>query len=208
LLLLATFAAVLFLWGVYPLLFRRSETQMGGSHWRPAACVGVVSLALAVVVPAVLLGVRSEPSRFTLQGTLWCLVAGTALGGGGLAIVAALALGGRPAYILPLVFAAAPLVATSAATAGASDAGRPGAAFLAGLILAVSGTAMVLGFAPRGRRRKAKTRRKRPAKAEPPQGAAAGLAEVPAEKPADAPPAATSNGPPQPPSPSEGRPAQ
>jgi hypothetical protein len=119
-------------------------------------------------------------------------------------MVAALVSGGKPVYVMPLVFAGAPLVNTFAVTARSSGEARPGALFLAGLILVISGSVMVLAFAPRGSRRKAKPSRKRPGKEKPVEKPvqetvekpAQDPIENPAEKPAEKPPKATPEGPP------------
>jgi hypothetical protein len=187
LLVLVALSAVLLCWGAYPPLIHRGETRMGGSRWRPTVCVGLAYLALAACVPALLLGVWNEPSQFTLPGTLWSLAAGTAAAAGGLAIVAALVSGGKPVYVMPLVFAGAPLVNTFAVTARASGDAQPSAAFLAGLILVISGSVMVLAFAPRASRRKAKPSRKRPGKEKPVEKAIEKPVEEPVEKPIEKP---------------------
>lgn len=208
LLVLVALGAVLLCWGAYPPLIHRGETRMGGSRWRPTVCVGLAYVALAVCVPALLLGVWNEPSQFTLPGTLWSLAAGSAAAAGGLAIVAALVSGGKPVYVMPLVFAGAPLVNTFAVTARSSGDAQPSAAFLAGLILVISGSVMVLAFAPRGSRPKAKPSRKRPGKEKATDKAiekpvqksiekpAQEPVQEPVEKPAEEPPKATPEGPP------------
>ncbi len=70
---------------------------------------------------------------------------------GALGIILAFNSGGRPVYVMPLVFGGAPVINTffTAITRGILN--QMGSMFIAGLILVVAGSVMVLVFAPRGR---------------------------------------------------------
>ncbi|MCA9236646.1 MAG: hypothetical protein KDA44_14320, partial [Planctomycetales bacterium] len=65
-------------------------------------------------------------------------------------IIMAFNFGGKPTYVMPLVFGGAPVVNTLTTTMVGGLWHKIHPLFLAGLILVVAGAAMVLVFAPRG----------------------------------------------------------
>ena len=116
---------------------------------RPLICVGLAYFAIAVVVPVVLLVTRGEAGDWTARGIVWSLAGGAAGAIGALGIILAFNFGGKPAYVMPLVFGCAPVVNAFITMywAGTWNEMRP--AFLAGLILVGMGAMMVLYFAPK-----------------------------------------------------------
>jgi len=98
-------------------------------------------------VPILLLA-RGEKGAWTSKGTIWSLLAGAAGALGALGVILALHFGGKPIYVMPLVFGGAPVVNTllSAALNRAFDQLK--APFLAGLLLVVTGAVTVLVFKP------------------------------------------------------------
>jgi gas vesicle protein len=147
---LLSIAATILCWGAYGPTLHKGQTAMGQSRLRPLLCVGLAYFAIAVLVPNLLLAVTDEPSTYNFSGTLWSLAAGAAGAIGALGIILAFNFGGKPIYVMPLVFGGAPVVNTLATTllGGMWDQIRP--IFLSGLILVVAGAAMVLVFAPKG----------------------------------------------------------
>jgi hypothetical protein len=113
-------------------------------------CVGLAYFALAVIIPFLILAVSPEASEFNVRGTLWSTAAGTAGALGALGIIMAFNFGGKPVFVMPLVYGGAPVVATLVSTALAGLWGLIGPMFLAGLILVIAGAVMVLVFAPKG----------------------------------------------------------
>ncbi len=151
---LASIATVIFCWGAYGPVLHRGQAGMQGSRLRPLVCVGLAYFAIAVVVPQMILTATPEPSAYTFFGTAWSLAAGAAGALGALGIIMAFNFGGKPVFVMPLVFGGAPIVNTLAeglakgAFANASTMGL--AVYMAGLMLAIAGAAMVLVFAPKG----------------------------------------------------------
>lgn len=153
---LAVIAAIgltVFCWGVYGPTLHRGQMDMAGSRLRPLLCVGVAYFVIAVVVPIVLLQMRGEKGDFTFSGTAWSLGAGAAGAVGALGIIMAFNYGGSPAYVMPMVFAGAPVV-NAIVTIYLSGRWREAstwslASFLAGLILVSIGAFMVLSTAQR-----------------------------------------------------------
>ncbi|MFM7206570.1 MAG: hypothetical protein ACKO4T_07885 [Planctomycetaceae bacterium] len=133
-------------WGTYgPVLHFGFEGMH--SALRPFVCVGVAYFVIAVVVPLALL-VRGEKGAWTATGVLWSLLAGAAGALGALGVILALHFGGKPIYVMPLVFGGAPVINTllSAGMNRAFDQLK--APFLAGLLLVITGAVTVLVFKP------------------------------------------------------------
>ena len=133
-------------WGLYgPVLhFGREGME---SALRPFVCVGLAYFVIAVVVPLLLLR-RGEKGRWTGGGVLWSLLAGAAGAFGALGVILALAFGGKPIYVMPLVFGGAPVVNTLLSATMNKAFGQLKAPFLAGLILVITGAVTVLLFKP------------------------------------------------------------
>lgn len=144
-------ALVVVCWGAYGPMLHKGQAAMDNSRLRPLFCVGLAYFLIAVLVPNALLQVMPESSTYSNNwGTIWSLAAGAAGAVGALGIIMAFNFGGKPIYVMPLVFGGAPVVNTlfTAATNHQLDELKP--LFLAGLILVIAGAAMVLVFAPKG----------------------------------------------------------
>lgn len=144
---LAAIALTAFCWGVYgPVLhFGRDAMQ---SALRPFVCVGLAYFLIAVIAPLLLMARGREKGSWTATGVLWSLLAGTAGSLGALGIILALTAGGRPIYVMPLVFGGAPVVNTLLTAFLNKAFGQLKAPFLAGLILVITGAVTVLVFKP------------------------------------------------------------
>ena len=132
---LVSIACVIICWGAYGPTLHKGQAAMQQSRLRPLICVGLAYFAIAVLVPNLLLQVNYEASNYHFRGTLWSLAAGSAGAIGALGIIMAFNFGGKPIYVMPLVFGGAPVVNTLFSTATGGLWGEIGALFLAGLIL-------------------------------------------------------------------------
>lgn len=150
---LLSIATVILCWGAYGPVLHKGQAAMDHSRLRPLLCVGLAYFAIAVVVPFLLLNTQfPEQSSFgNVGGTLWSLAAGAAGAVGALGIIMAFNFGGKPVFVMPLVFGGAPVVNVLFSAFNQGRLGELPAMFLAGLILAIAGSAMVLVFAPRGK---------------------------------------------------------
>jgi len=143
-------AMTAFCWGVYGPLLHKGQMLMQGSRLRPLICVGVAYFAIAVVVPVLWLQIVGEHGKFTFNGSLWSLAGGAAGAVGALGIILAFNFGGKPVYVMPLVFGCAPVVNTGMSLALAGKAvGEISPLFYAGLIIVMAGAVTVLVFAPK-----------------------------------------------------------
>ena len=133
-------------WGMYgPVLhFGREDMH---SPLRPFVCVGVAYFVIAVLVPTLLL-LKGEKGAWTTKGVIWSLLAGVAGACGALGVILALHFGGKPIYVMPLVFGGAPVINTLLTAAMNKSFDQLKAPFLAGLLLVITGAVTVLVFKP------------------------------------------------------------
>jgi hypothetical protein len=136
-------------WGVYGPMLHRGQQKMLGSRLRPLLCVGLSYFGMAVVVPLAMLGMWIEPGHWSLSGVLWSLAGGAAGAIGALGIILAFNFGGRPIYVMPLVFGCAPIVNTLITIVGHGAWSQVPLAFYPSLTLAIIGAVTVLVFAPK-----------------------------------------------------------
>lgn len=137
-------------WGAYGPVLHKGQAAMHHSRLRPLVCVGLAYFAIAVVVPDMILAEFPETSTYGSWGTIWSLLGGAFGAIGALGIILAFNSGGKPVFVMPLVFGGAPVINTLVAIASNKQWGNVNPFFWAGLILVVAGAAMVLVFAPRG----------------------------------------------------------
>jgi hypothetical protein len=143
-------ALTVFSWGVYGPVLHKGQMAMHASRLRPLICVGLAYLVIAVVLPLLLMPIVGDPGEWTLKGTLWSLAGGAAGAVGAIGIILAFNFGGKPIYVMPLVFGGAPVINTFASMMAGGGGGELRPLFIAGLIIAIIGAVTVLVFAPRG----------------------------------------------------------
>lgn len=134
-------------WGVYGPVLHESQGLMD-SRLRPFICVGAAYFVIAVIVPVILLARGRDKGNWTLTGVVWSLLAGVCGALGALGVIVALAAGGKPIYVMPLVFGGAPVVNTLLSAWLNKAFGELKAPFLAGLLLVITGAVTVLVFKP------------------------------------------------------------
>jgi len=137
-------------WGSYGPVLHKGQAAMHHSRMRPLICVGMAYFVIAVVVPYFFLGEMGEASTYASWGTLWSLAAGAFGAAGALGIILAFNSGGRPVFVMPLVFGGAPVINTMFTLTRHGLWGEINALFWAGLILVIAGAVMVLVLGPRG----------------------------------------------------------
>jgi hypothetical protein len=170
---LAAIALTALCWGAYGPVMHIGREAMH-SALRAFMCVGAAYFLIAVIVPAALLARSGEKGGWTTTGVLWSLVAGACGALGALGVILALTAGGKPIYVMPLIFGGAPVVNTLLTAFMNRSFDQLRGLFLAGLLLVITGAVTVLVFKPQP-----------PA----PDAPAAALAASPAAA-ADGPPAA------------------
>jgi hypothetical protein len=146
-------------WGVYVPVLHEGQKELGND--KPSAgsvraflCVGLAYFFTAVVIPLGLLALKlaggetfdfSRDGVFNRGGVLFATLGGVAGAAGALGIILAIKAGGKPLYIVPLVFAGAPIVSTIVSLLWhPPKEGTPDWKFFTGIVLAALGAGMVL----------------------------------------------------------------
>lgn len=142
-------------WGSYGAVLHKGQAKMDGSRLRPFLCVGLAYFVIAVVVPFLLTPYFPEPggwlnsAGWLNQGVWWSLAAGAAGAFGALGIIYAFNFGGKPVFVMPLVFGFAPVVNTLVETTSKGLLSEIKPMFYPSLALVIAGAVMVLVFAPK-----------------------------------------------------------
>ena len=136
-------------WGAYGASLHTGQVALG-SGLRALLCVGVAYFLIAVVIPAVTLGVQGQltAASFNATGTTWATGAGALGAIGAACITFAFMTGGRPFYVMPLVFGGAPLVNVLVSMAIHPPKEAPNPMIFVGFVITALGAAIVLYFRP------------------------------------------------------------
>lgn len=137
-------------WGAYVPMIHNG--QMGfapkNSALRAFMCVGAAYFIFSVAVLGWVFLTKAEPMQWTSRGVTISTLAGALGALGALGIVFAMASGGRPIVVAPVVFAGAPIVNTIVSMLWHKPANPPSPLFYAGILVAAVGASMVLRFRP------------------------------------------------------------
>ena len=144
-------------WGLYGPALHQGQVQLG-SPLRALLCVGVAYFLIGVLVPVIALSYQGELHGFNMKGSVAAFLAAAgrvpaAIGGPYSAIVAvciifAFRAGGLPTYVMPLVFAGAPLVNVLFSMWLHPPKTTPNPLLYLGFVLAAAGAGLVLYFKP------------------------------------------------------------
>ena len=108
--------------------------QWGRAAFAPSSASALLTFLIAVVVPIIMLSFVGEKGEWTFKGVMWSLAGGAVGAIGALGIILAFNFGGKPVYVMPLVFGFAPVM-NALLTIGMNKAYKDlSAATLGGLI--------------------------------------------------------------------------
>ena len=143
------FTAMTFVaWGAYGPLLHHGTASMGRDSLRAFVGVGIAYFFIAVIVPIFILRTQGETGKWTISGTFYSLIAGAVGALGALGVILALAYGGAPIYVMPLVFGFAPIVNTLVTAWMSKTFDQISPIFIGGIVVAALGVAGVLAFKP------------------------------------------------------------
>jgi hypothetical protein len=143
------FTAMTFVaWGAYGPLLHHGTLSMGNDSLRAFVGVGIAYFFIAVLVPIYILRSQGETGKWTITGTFYSLIAGSVGALGALGVILALAYGGAPIYVMPLVFGFAPIVNTLMTAWMSKTFDQISPVFIGGIVVAALGVAGVLAFKP------------------------------------------------------------
>ena len=137
-------------WGTYIPTLHRGQSTLGGSGVHAFLMVGLAYVVVAIAVPGLMVARAGSWSVFTgnTGGMAFTFAAGVLGAVGALGIVLALANGGRPNVVPPLVFAGAPVVSVFVAMLYNPPRESPSPLFFLGILMAAAGAFLVLSHRP------------------------------------------------------------
>lgn len=138
-------------WGAYGPFLHIGQSQMGGSRLRPFCCVGIAYFIIAVMMPIVFLESTAmhQSSGYTGWGMIGSILAGVCGAMGALGIILAFTFGGKPIFVMPLVFGFAPVINTIGSIIEFGKFDNLNALFAGSLLLGILGAVTVLLNAPK-----------------------------------------------------------
>lgn len=134
-------------WGLYGPVLHNGQVALG-SPMRALLCVGVAYFLVGVLVPVIFLSSQGQLNGFTMKGSVAATLGGTLGAAGAVCIIFAFRSGGLPTYVMPLVFAGAPLVNVLFSMVLHPPKTAPNPLLYLGFVLAASGAGLVLYFKP------------------------------------------------------------
>ena len=99
-------------WGSYGSVLHKSQAKMAGSRLRPLLCVGLAYFLIAVLVPIFIIISSETEVAWSTSGVTWSIIAGSCGAVGALGIILSFTFGGRPSFVMPIVFGGAPIINT------------------------------------------------------------------------------------------------
>jgi hypothetical protein len=136
-------------WGLYGPALHRGQVALG-NPLRALLCVGVAYVLIAVLVPVGALSSQGQLHGFSKAGMLAATLGGALGAGGAVCIIWAFRSGGTPAYVMPLVFAGAPLVNVLYSMWQHPPKTAPSPMLYVGFLMAAAGAYLVLHYKPQG----------------------------------------------------------
>lgn len=134
-------------WGLYGPILHQGQVELK-NPMRALLCVGVAYFLVGVLVPVVSLWSQGQLGGFNMKGSL-AATAGGALGAiGAVCIIFAFKSGGLPTYVMPLVFAGAPIVNVLFSMWLHPPKTSPNPLLYVGFVLASLGAGLVLYYKP------------------------------------------------------------
>lgn len=134
-------------WGAYGALLHLGQTQLG-NPLKALLCVGVAYFLIGVIVPVAGLGAQGDLSGFNTGGLVTATIAGALGAAGAACVIWAFRFGGLPVYVMPLVFAGAPIVNVLVAMMIHPPKQTLNPLLFVGFLLAAGGAGMVLYYRP------------------------------------------------------------
>ena len=141
-------------WGLYGVFLHSGQISMADAEngrYKAFFFVGIAYLLIAVIGSAIMLVANGAAWSFTAKGVTWSTIAGIVGAIGAFGVVLAFGLGGKPAVVMSIVFAGAPIVNAIVATAIHPPPGGWSSVhwqFVLGILLAATGGCLVMLYRP------------------------------------------------------------
>jgi hypothetical protein len=141
-------------WGVYGIFLHTGQMSMAdpvNGRYKAFLFVGIAYFLTAVLAPLAVLMAKGASWNYPAKGMTWSLIAGIVGAAGAFGVLLAFGAGGRPAVVMSIVFAGAPVINAVVAILQHPPAGGYGTIkpqFYLGILLAALGGFMVTMFKP------------------------------------------------------------
>ena len=135
-------------WGAYGPVIHTGQVALGASPMRALLCVGLAYFLVGVLFPGGILSFQGEQGAFNVRGVSWAGFGGILGAIGALGIIYAFHTGGKPIYVMPLVFVGAPIMNVIVSTIQHPPKSAPSPWLFVGFALAVVGAFLILRFKP------------------------------------------------------------
>jgi hypothetical protein len=138
-------------WGAYGSLLHKSQHHMENSRLRPLLCVGIAYFAIAVIVPILIMSSSESgfPKEPTFGGGSFSMLAGVFGAVGAFGIILSFTFGGKPVFVMPLVFGGAPIINTIISVMELKAVGEVQGMFYGSLTMVIIGAIVTLVSAPK-----------------------------------------------------------
>ncbi len=140
-------AGAILCWGTYGPFLHKGQVALG-NPMRALLCVGVAYFLIAVMIPGFILLGQGQLNNFNSTGATTATLSGALGALGALCIILSFKAGGLPMYVMPLVFAGAPLVNVLLTMSMHPPKTPPNPLLYLGFVMAAAGGFMVLYFKP------------------------------------------------------------
>lgn len=134
-------------WGLYGPTLHRGQVQLG-SPLRALLCVGIAYFLIGVLFPLVALWSQGDLNGFNMKGSTSATIGGALGALGAICIIYAFRSGGLPTYVMPVVFAGAPVINVLFSMWLHPPKVAPNPLLYVGILMASVGTGLVLYFKP------------------------------------------------------------
>ncbi len=138
-------------WGAYGVTLHEGQVELGDggqlSRWKPLVLVGVAYFLIAVIYPLIMIP-REGKGNWAPSGMFWSFIAGAVGAIGALGIILAFMFGGKPVFVMPLVFGFAPVINTFVTAVMARTMRQASLIFYLGVLVVAIGGAGVMFFKP------------------------------------------------------------
>lgn len=140
-------------WGLYGPFLHMGQVELGIkganlSAMRAMLCVGMAYFLLGVLLPGGVLATQGEDGQFNTKGVLIATFAGLLGAAGAFCIVYAFRNGGRPFYVMPLVFGGAPVINVIFSILKHPPQSKISPMLYLGFVMAAVGAGLVLRYKP------------------------------------------------------------
>ena len=140
-------------WGLYGIFLHKGQVLIGpgdpNARYKAFLFVGIAYFLVAVLAPMIVLVISGSDWKMTGSGMTWSLIAGIVGAIGAFGVLLAFGGGGKPAVVMSLIFAGAPLVNAAVAISMAGQWGQVKPMFLLGVVLAAAGAYLIVTQKPK-----------------------------------------------------------